>query len=57
MNLTNKQMEKIESILTGYPEVEAISYRIKLGGMLSNFEETTNIRLNAIFPEKEILTC
>ncbi|MCK4578832.1 MAG: ABC transporter permease, partial [Candidatus Marinimicrobia bacterium] len=57
MNLMDKQVEKIESILTGYPEIEAVSHRIKLGGMLSNFEETTNIRLNAIFPEKEILTC
>lgn len=57
MNLTNKQMEKIESVLSGYQEIEAISYRLKLGGMLSNFEETTNIRLNAVIPEKEILTC
>ncbi len=57
MNLTNEQMQKIESILAGYPEVEAVSYRIKLGGMLSNFEETTNIRLNAVFPDKEILAC
>jgi len=30
---------------------------LKLSAMLSNFTETTNIRLNAIDPEKEIKAC
>ena len=36
--------------------MEAISPRIKFGGMFSTFVETTNIRLNGIFPEREFKT-
>ncbi len=56
MNLRPKEMETIEKVLDALPEVEAYSPRIKFGGMFSNFEETTNIRLNGVDPEQEILT-
>jgi putative ABC transport system permease protein len=36
--------------------IEAYSLRIKFGGMFSNFMETSNIRLNGVYPEKEIST-
>jgi putative ABC transport system permease protein len=56
MNLRAKAYGKIETILTAVPGVEAYSPRIKLGGMFSNFTETTSIRLNGVEPEKESRT-
>jgi putative ABC transport system permease protein len=53
MNLRAKAYGKIETILKDIPGVEAYSPRIKLGGMFSNFTETTSIRLNGVDPEKE----
>jgi len=59
LNLTinQKGYKKIEKVLKGNPDVEAYSPRIKLSAMLSNFKETTNIRLNAIDPKKETKVC
>ena len=57
MNLKAGEAEKIRSALAGIPEVEAVSERIKFGGMFSNFTETTNIRMNGVVPEKEFATC
>jgi putative ABC transport system permease protein len=56
MNLKPQAVKKLEGILNQQPEVEAYSPRIKLGGMFSTFVETTNIRLNGVFPEKEFKT-
>jgi putative ABC transport system permease protein len=56
MNLRSKAYGKIETILNDIPGVEAHSPRIKLGGMFSNFTETTSIRLNGVDPEKETRT-
>jgi putative ABC transport system permease protein len=49
-------VRKLENILRDLPEVEAYSPRIKFGGMFSNFTETTNIRLNGVYPEQEFRT-
>ncbi|MDM8517537.1 FtsX-like permease family protein [Desulfobacterales bacterium HSG16] len=59
LNLTinQKSCKKIEKILGENPDIEAYAPRIKFSAMLSNFKETTNIRLNAIDPEKEIKVC
>jgi putative ABC transport system permease protein len=57
LNLNQKGYKKIEEILMQQPEVSAYAPRIKLGAMLSNFTETTNIRINAIDPEKEVKVC
>jgi len=57
LNLNQKGYKKIEKILMQQPEVAAYAPRIKLGAMLSNFTETTNIRINAIDPEKEVKVC
>jgi putative ABC transport system permease protein len=56
LSLDAGSIKKIESELGSLPEVEAYSIRIKFGGMFSNFAETTNIRLNAVYPEKEFKT-
>ncbi|HMK64314.1 MAG TPA: ABC transporter permease [Thermodesulfobacteriota bacterium] len=56
LNLKAKKAQEIEGILKGIPEIAAYAPRIKFGGMFSNFAETTNIRLNGIYPEKEFQT-
>jgi len=57
LTLDAKRYKKIETLLSGHREIKAWAPRIKLNAMLSNFIDTTNIRLNAIHPEKEILVC
>lgn len=56
LNLKPQEFKKMEDMINHTPEVEAYSPRIKFGGMFSNFVETTNIRINGVFPEKEIQT-
>jgi len=56
LNLSPKAFSKIENTLAQIPEIEAYSPRIKFGGVFSNFVESTNIRLNAVDPEKEWAT-
>jgi putative ABC transport system permease protein len=53
LNMKPKAYAKIAAVLSAMPEVEAFSPRLKFGGMFSNFTETTSIRLNGIYPEKE----
>jgi len=55
-NLKEKQVAKVQKLLDNTKEVSAYSRRIKLGAMFSNFKETTNIRLNAVNPAREMLT-
>ena len=56
LNLNKQAYQKLEGILKQQPEVEAFSPRIKFGGMFSTFVETTNIRLNGVFPDLELKT-
>ncbi len=56
MNLKPMAAKKTERALQEAADIEAYSPRIKFGGMFSNFVETSNIRLNGIFPEKEMRT-
>jgi putative ABC transport system permease protein len=56
LNLDQHGAAMVDSILNSVPEVEAYSPRIRLAGMISNFAETTNIRLYGISPEKEFHT-
>lgn len=51
--LTAKQVNKLKEVLDGIPEIEAYSFRILMGGMLSNYADSTNIKIAAIDPEKE----
>ncbi|MCK4307959.1 ABC transporter permease, partial [candidate division WOR-3 bacterium] len=48
-----KQMKKMGEILDRIPRVEAYSKRILMGGMLSNYIETTNIKVAGINPKDE----
>ena len=56
LNLRPSAMKKLEAALGSLREVESYSPRIKFGGMFSNFVETTNIRLNGVYPEQELKT-
>jgi putative ABC transport system permease protein len=54
MNMT--EFNTIEDVLKKQKAVESYSPRVKFGGMFSNFAETTNIRLNGVYPDKEFKT-
>jgi putative ABC transport system permease protein len=56
LNLKMQVYKKLEGILNQQPEIEAYSPRIKFGGMFSTFVETTNIRLNGVYPDRELKT-
>jgi putative ABC transport system permease protein len=56
LNLRPQAVAKIEDILNNDVDVESYSPRIKFGGMFSNFIETTNIRLNGVYPDREFKT-
>ncbi len=56
LNLESGVIARLENILNKQQEIEAYSPRIKFSGMFSNFVETTNIRLNGIYPDKELKT-
>lgn len=57
LNLLPEQVELVEQILSQTDGVEAYSERVKFGGGFSNFEQTTNIRVNGVDPSKEFETC
>ena len=56
MNMGAQAIKKVKEAISDVPEIEAYSMRIKFGGMFSNFVETTNVRLNGVYPEEEIKT-
>ncbi len=56
LNLKAGAAERLKSALDKQPEIADYSPRIKFGGMFSNFVETTNIRLVAVYPEQEFAT-
>jgi putative ABC transport system permease protein len=56
LNMKAQAVAKLEKVLQGIPEIAAYSPRIKFGGMFSSFTETTSIRLNGVYPEKEMKT-
>jgi len=53
LNLNQKNMKKLEKAIQSVPGIKAYSPRIKFAGMFSNFMETTNIRINGVFPDRE----
>jgi len=56
LNLRAQAYKKVDDLLGKQSEVEAFSPRIKFGGMFSTFVETTNIRLNGVYPDREFKT-
>ena len=57
LNLTPGEVGEIEKTVQGTKDIDAYSERIKFGALFSNFAQTTNIRINGVFPEKEFATC
>ena len=58
LNIEEKGINRLEKIFEKHSEeIEAYSYRIKFSAMLSNYEETTNIRLTAVNPAMENAAC
>lgn len=57
LTIDAKGIAKIEKLLKNNEQVKAFSQRIRFGSMISNFSETTNIRLTAVYPEMESQTC
>jgi putative ABC transport system permease protein len=55
--LTGKKLAEVEAALKQNPSVAAYSLRIKFGAMISNYAQTSNIRLSAVYPEMENQTC
>ncbi len=55
--LSGKGLEKVRDILENRKEVTSYSERIRFSAMLSSYVETTSMRLTAVLPEKESLTC
>lgn len=54
LNIKPNGLVAVEEALAQIPQVESYSKRLKFGAMLSNFEETTSIRLNGVDPQAEI---
>ena len=54
MNMKPQEVKKLEKMFQGMPDIESYSPRIKFGGIFSSFTETTNIRLNGVYPEMEM---
>jgi putative ABC transport system permease protein len=57
LNMQPGQTKKLEEALLSTEGIEAFSPRLKFGAAFSNFEETTNIRVNGVDPGKEFRTC
>ena len=53
LTLSGTELAKIEKSLDGIPEVTAYSPRIKFGAMISNYAQTSNIRMSAVYPKME----
>jgi putative ABC transport system permease protein len=57
LTLPGNTLAKVEQSLHQSPYVAAYSPRIKFGAMISNYAQTSNIRLSAVYPEMENKTC
>ena len=57
MNLSPEQYKKVAGVLDAKPDIEAYAPRIKFGAMLSNYAESTSVRLSAIDPVQEQRVC
>src|SRR3990172_13078287 len=49
--MTGKELAEVEDVLKQDASVAAYSPRIKFGAMISNYAQTSNIRLSAVYPE------
>ncbi|MBZ0199727.1 MAG: FtsX-like permease family protein [Ignavibacteriaceae bacterium] len=56
ISFTAQELASVEQKLKSMPEIDGYSPRIKFGAMISNYAQTSNIRLTAIYPEMESKT-
>lgn len=54
LNMSARQARTVEEVAGTIPEIVAIAPRVKFGALFSNFNETTNIRINGIDPAREL---
>ena len=54
LNMKDKMVARVHEMLADVDGIEAVTERVKLGAMFSNFTETTNIRLNGVRPQQEL---
>ncbi len=57
LNMKVHSYEKIAETLEATPGVEAYAPRLKFGAVLSNYIESTNVRLSAVDPKQETTVC
>lgn len=53
LSLSESEYAAVEQTLRSTPGIEAYSPRVKFGAMISNYAQTSNIRLSAVRPEME----
>lgn len=53
LTLSGAELANVEKLLNQMPEVAAYSPRIKFGAMISNYAQTSNIRMSAVYPKME----
>jgi len=56
LNMKAPAVARIEEMIRNQKDIEASSPRLKFGGLFSNFNESTNIRLNGVYPDREFKT-
>ncbi|MDZ7592142.1 MAG: FtsX-like permease family protein [Rubrivivax sp.] len=56
LNIGAGMLDRLKTELAAEPGIEAVSVRLKLGAMFSNYAETTSIRLNGVDPAAEDAT-
>ena len=57
ITLSGETLAGVETSLQENSAVAAYSLRVKFGAMISNYAQTSNIRLSAVYPEMENQTC
>ena len=53
LTLSGTELANIEKTLNNIFEISAYSPRIKFGAMISNYAQTSNIRMSAVYPQME----
>ncbi len=56
MNLKPEAVRKIANELGKLSAIESYSPRVKFGGVFSTFTESTSVRVNGVYPERELAT-
>ncbi|QLA19857.1 ABC transporter permease [Desulfolutivibrio sulfoxidireducens] len=57
LNMNGEAYQNAAAVLDRDPGIESHAPRLKLGAVLSNFAESTNVRLTAVDPAKEPVVC